>query len=163
MSSTAPRLAQRFRPRPRGGGPRPGPSLARAGGDPRAADGRSLVAPVLAATSAGRSQTLSAPSTSARRGSDLVVSEYSAEPTTAARSRRRSVARFLNQPTVGHQGGERLIWRAAHTYINRGRETPMRLTSRARRCSHFAPIRPRDRVKEDEEPRINVKRRTGRC
>src|SRR5262249_6731018 len=97
MSSTAPRLAQRFRPRPRGGGPRPGPSLARAGGDPRAADGRSLVAPVLAATSAGRSQTLSAPSTSARRRSDLVVSEYSAEPITAARSRRRSVARFLTK------------------------------------------------------------------
>jgi hypothetical protein len=35
----------RFRPRPRGGGPRPGPSLARAGGDPRAAGGRSLVVP----------------------------------------------------------------------------------------------------------------------
>jgi hypothetical protein len=34
-----PRLVQRFRLRPRGGGPRPGPSLAGAGGDPRAAGG----------------------------------------------------------------------------------------------------------------------------
>jgi glyoxylase-like metal-dependent hydrolase (beta-lactamase superfamily II) len=41
-----PRLAQRFRPRPRGGGPRPGPSLAGAGGDPRALCGRSPVVPV---------------------------------------------------------------------------------------------------------------------
>src|SRR5262249_28687377 len=41
-----PRLVQRFRPRPRGGGPRPGPSLAGAGGDPRAAGGRSPVVPV---------------------------------------------------------------------------------------------------------------------
>ena len=41
-----PRLVQRFRPRPRGGGPRPGPSLAGAGGDPRAAGGRSRVVPV---------------------------------------------------------------------------------------------------------------------
>ena len=41
-----PRLVQRFRPRPRGGGPRPGSSLAGAGGDPRAAGGRSRVVPV---------------------------------------------------------------------------------------------------------------------
>src|SRR5262249_61765563 len=41
-----PRLVQRFRPGPRGGGPRPGPSLARPGGDPRAAGGRSPAVPV---------------------------------------------------------------------------------------------------------------------
>src|SRR5262249_9102888 len=41
-----PRLVQRFRPRPRGGGARPGPSLAGAGGDPRAAGGRSPLVPV---------------------------------------------------------------------------------------------------------------------
>src|SRR5262249_48871118 len=41
-----PRLVQRFRPRPRGGGPRPGPSLEGAGGDPRAAGCRSPVVPV---------------------------------------------------------------------------------------------------------------------
>jgi len=45
-SLRSPRLAQRFRPRPRGGGPRPGPSLAGAGGDPRAAGGRSPAVPV---------------------------------------------------------------------------------------------------------------------
>src|SRR5262249_36438209 len=41
-----PRLAQRFRPRPRGGGPRPGPSFAGAGGEPRAAGRHSPVVPV---------------------------------------------------------------------------------------------------------------------
>src|SRR5215468_10798346 len=40
------RLVQRFRPRPRGGGPRPGPPLAGAGDDPRAAGGHSPVVPV---------------------------------------------------------------------------------------------------------------------
>src|SRR5262249_22755150 len=41
-----PRLAQRFRPRPRGGGARPDQSVAGAGGDPRAAGGRTRVIPV---------------------------------------------------------------------------------------------------------------------
>jgi hypothetical protein len=41
-----PRLVQRLRTRPRGGGPRPGPSFAGAGGDPRAAGGHSPVVPV---------------------------------------------------------------------------------------------------------------------
>jgi glyoxylase-like metal-dependent hydrolase (beta-lactamase superfamily II) len=42
----APRLVQRFRTRPRGGGPRPGPSSAGAGGEPRVAGGHSSVVPV---------------------------------------------------------------------------------------------------------------------
>jgi hypothetical protein len=42
----APRLVQRLRTRPRGGGPRPGPSSAGAGGDPRVAGGHSPVVPV---------------------------------------------------------------------------------------------------------------------
>jgi len=41
-----PRLVQRLRTRPRGGGPRPGPSFAGAGGDPRVAGGHSPVVPV---------------------------------------------------------------------------------------------------------------------
>src|SRR5262249_45940291 len=41
-----PRVVQRLRPRPRGGGPRPGPSFAGAGGDRRAAGGHSPVVPV---------------------------------------------------------------------------------------------------------------------
>jgi hypothetical protein len=41
-----PRLAQRLRTRFRGGGPRPGPSYAGAGGDPRAVGGQSPVVPV---------------------------------------------------------------------------------------------------------------------
>jgi hypothetical protein len=41
-----PRLVQRLRTRPRGGGPRPGPSFAGAGGDRRAAGGYSPVVPV---------------------------------------------------------------------------------------------------------------------
>src|SRR5262249_52552850 len=39
----APRLVQRLRTRPRGGGPRPGPSSAGAGGEPRVAGGHSPV------------------------------------------------------------------------------------------------------------------------
>src|SRR5262249_20583095 len=42
----APRLVQRLRTRPRGGGPRPGPSSAGAGGEPRVAGGHSPVVPV---------------------------------------------------------------------------------------------------------------------
>ena len=42
----APRLVQRLRTRPRGGGPRPGPSFAGAGGEPRVAGGHSPVVPV---------------------------------------------------------------------------------------------------------------------
>ncbi len=42
----APRLAQRLRTRPRGGGPRPGPSFAGAGGEPRVAGGHSPAVPV---------------------------------------------------------------------------------------------------------------------
>src|SRR6185437_14151046 len=42
----APRLVQRLRARPRGGGPRPGPSSAGAGGEPRVAGGHSPVVPV---------------------------------------------------------------------------------------------------------------------
>src|SRR6516225_5495920 len=41
-----PRLAQRLRTRPRGGGPRPGPSFAGAGGEPRAAGGHAHALPV---------------------------------------------------------------------------------------------------------------------
>jgi metallo-beta-lactamase superfamily protein len=41
-----PRVVQRLRTRPRGGGPRPGPSFAGAGGDPRAAGGHSPAVPV---------------------------------------------------------------------------------------------------------------------
>ena len=41
-----PRLVQRLRTRPRGGGPRPGPSFARAGGDRRAAGGHSPAVPI---------------------------------------------------------------------------------------------------------------------
>ena len=41
-----PRLVQRLRTRPRGGGPRPGPSFAGAGGEPRVAGGHSPVVPV---------------------------------------------------------------------------------------------------------------------
>jgi glyoxylase-like metal-dependent hydrolase (beta-lactamase superfamily II) len=41
-----PRLAQRLRTRPRGGGPRPGPSLARGGSERRAAGGYSPFVPV---------------------------------------------------------------------------------------------------------------------
>src|SRR5262249_27661804 len=41
-----PRLVQRLRTRPRGSGPRPGPSFAGAGGDPRAAGGHTPVVPV---------------------------------------------------------------------------------------------------------------------
>ena len=42
----APRLVQRLRTRPRGGGPRPGRSFAGAGGEPRVAGGHSPVVPV---------------------------------------------------------------------------------------------------------------------
>src|SRR5262249_59670097 len=42
----APRLVQRLRTLPRGGGPRPGPSFAGAGGEPRAAGRHSPVVPV---------------------------------------------------------------------------------------------------------------------
>jgi Metallo-beta-lactamase superfamily len=42
----APRLVQRLRTRPRGGGPCPGPSFAGAGGEPRVAGGHSPVVPV---------------------------------------------------------------------------------------------------------------------
>src|SRR6202043_4273109 len=42
----APRLVQRLRTRPRGGGARPGPSFAGTGGEPRAAGGHSPVVPV---------------------------------------------------------------------------------------------------------------------
>src|SRR5499433_1656808 len=42
----APRLVQRLRTRPRGGGPRPGPSFAGVGGEPRGAGGHSPVVPV---------------------------------------------------------------------------------------------------------------------
>src|SRR5262249_39319100 len=41
-----PRLVQRLRTRPRGGGPRPNPSFAGAGGEPRGAGGHSPVVPV---------------------------------------------------------------------------------------------------------------------
>ena len=41
-----PRVVQRLRTRPRGSGPRPGPSFAGAGGDRRAAGGHSPVVPV---------------------------------------------------------------------------------------------------------------------
>src|SRR5580704_1371991 len=41
-----PRVVQRLRTRPRGGGPRPGPSFAGTGGEPRVAGGHSPVVPV---------------------------------------------------------------------------------------------------------------------
>ena len=53
-SLRSPRLAQRFRPRPRGGGPCPDPPFARARGDPRAGDSRSPAVPVPRPGGAGR-------------------------------------------------------------------------------------------------------------